>query len=53
VDQFKNLILADLKVDKDGGKVKSLSGATITSRAVTNSIASSIAAIQADLGGEQ
>jgi Na+-translocating ferredoxin:NAD+ oxidoreductase subunit G len=52
MDQFKGLTLPDLKVDKDGGKVKSLSGATITSRAIANSIAESIAAVQADLGGE-
>jgi len=53
MEQFKGMILSDLKVDKDGGKVKSLSGATITTRAITSSIASAIAAIQADLGGEQ
>ncbi len=51
--QFKDMVLADLRVDKDGGKVVSLSGATITSRAIANSIAGSIAAVQADLGGEQ
>ena len=37
-EKFKNLKIADLKVDKDGGKIKSLSGATITTRAITNSI---------------
>jgi electron transport complex protein RnfG len=52
-EQFKDMMLNDLKVDKDGGQVKSLSGATITSRAIANSIAASIAAVQADLGAEQ
>lgn len=52
MEQFKGLSLPDLKVDKDGGKVKSLSGATITSRTIANSIAESIKAVQADLGGE-
>ena len=28
----------ELKVDKDGGKIASLTGATITTRAITNSI---------------
>ncbi len=37
-NQFKGKNLSDLKVDKDGGAIKSLTGATITSRAVTNSI---------------
>lgn len=36
--QFSGKTLTDLKVDKDGGSIKSLTGATITSRAVTNSI---------------
>lgn len=51
-NQFKNMAEADLKVDKDGGKVVSLSGATITSRAVASSIQAGIAAIKASMGGE-
>lgn len=37
-NRFKDLKKDDLKVDKDGGKIKSLSGSTITTRALTNSI---------------
>lgn len=37
-EKFKSLKTADLKVDKDGGKIKSISGATITTRALANSI---------------
>ena len=37
-DKFKNKKEEDLKVDKDGGKVISITGATITTRAITNSI---------------
>lgn len=53
MDQFRGMSLSELKVDKDGGQVKSLSGATITSRAIANSIQASITAVQADLGGDQ
>lgn len=48
-DQFKGKTEAELMVDKDGGKIKALSGATITSRAVTNSIRTSIAVLRLDL----
>ncbi|MDD3536254.1 MAG: RnfABCDGE type electron transport complex subunit G [Candidatus Cloacimonetes bacterium] len=51
-NQFKNLAEADLKVDKDGGQVVSLSGATITSRAIASSIQAGIAAIKASMGAE-
>ncbi len=37
-DKFKELKKDQLKVDKDGGQIKSLSGATITTRALTISI---------------
>jgi electron transport complex protein RnfG len=50
--QFSGLGEADLVVDKDGGKIKSLSGATITSRTVANSIAAQIAALKAAKGGK-
>lgn len=48
-DQFKGKPEAELQVDKDGGKIKALSGATITSRAVTNSIRTGIAVLRKDL----
>jgi electron transport complex protein RnfG len=36
--QFRDKTLEDLKVDKDGGEIVSITGATITSRTITNSI---------------
>jgi electron transport complex protein RnfG len=36
--RFMGLSEAQMKVDKDGGDVKSITGATITTRAITNSI---------------
>ncbi len=36
--QFSDKSVEQLKVDKDGGKIESITGATISSRAVTNSI---------------
>jgi electron transport complex protein RnfG len=41
--QFKNKIAIDLAVDKDDGEIESITGATITSRAVVNSIANQAA----------
>ena len=37
-EQFVGKGISELKVDKDGGPIVSITGATITSRAVTNSI---------------
>ena len=37
--QFKGLQATELSVDKDGGKIASITGATITSRAITDAIA--------------
>ncbi|NOY58509.1 MAG: RnfABCDGE type electron transport complex subunit G [Calditrichaeota bacterium] len=37
-DQFHNRNAAKLAVDKDGGKIQSITGATISSRALTKSI---------------
>lgn len=48
-DQFTGMNKDNLKVDKDGGAVKSLSGATITSRAIANSIRNSILTVQSEL----
>jgi electron transport complex protein RnfG len=36
--QFKGKTVDELKVDKDGGEIVSITGATITSRTITNSI---------------
>lgn len=47
--RFKNLELAELLVDKDGGKIASLTGATITTRAVTNSLKEAAAIIKQDV----
>jgi len=37
-DQFKNLKSSDVVLSKDGGKVDAVTGATISSRAVTDSV---------------
>jgi electron transport complex protein RnfG len=53
--QFAGLAAPELAVDKDGGKIKSLSGATITSRCVANSIREMINTVQFSIsnGGDQ
>jgi electron transport complex protein RnfG len=38
-----------LKVDKDGGQIKSITGATITTRAITNSLRDAILMVKEDL----
>ncbi len=48
--QFIGKTASDLKVDKDGGKIVSITGATITSRAVTNSIREKMNALLPKLG---
>jgi len=52
-DRFKGIGLSSLKVDKDGGAIKSLTGATITTRAITNSISESIKMLKEDLSDVQ
>jgi electron transport complex protein RnfG len=37
-DQFKGLRSSDVKLNKDGGKIDAITGATISSRAVTDSV---------------
>jgi len=37
-DQFQGLSSQDIKLSKDGGKIDAISGATISSRAVTDSV---------------
>jgi Na+-translocating ferredoxin:NAD+ oxidoreductase subunit G len=44
--QFTGLSPEQLQVDKDGGQITSLTGATITSRAVTNSLKEQIARVR-------
>jgi len=48
--RFSGKNKAELKVDKDGGSIASITGATITTRAITNSIAKSIAKLEKALG---
>lgn len=50
--QFSKKTLSGLKVDKDGGEIVSLTGATITSRTITNSIADGLKVLQEAAGGE-
>lgn len=40
--RFENLGVNELKVDKDGGDIKSITGATITTRTISNSIKESL-----------
>ncbi len=47
-DQFKGLAPDQILVDKDGGQIKSLTGATITSRAIANSLTEQITAVRLD-----
>jgi electron transport complex protein RnfG len=49
--QFENRQATDLVVDKDGGTVKSMAGATITTRCIATSIAEQIAMLKAAIGG--
>ncbi len=51
--QFAGKTPEQLVVDKDGGPIKSLSGATITSRAIVASLAEEIEAIKADLAKKE
>lgn len=41
--QFEGKTIEQMKVDKDGGPIVSITGATITSRAITNSIRTKLA----------
>ena len=50
--RFTSMNYEQLKVDKDGGAIKSLTGATITSRAVTNSIAEGMKILKDEVNGE-
>ncbi len=48
--QFNHKTIDQLKVDKDGGQIVSITGATITSRAITNSIKSKMEDLLSELG---
>lgn len=52
-DQFQGKISEDLMADKDGGKIKSLSGATITTRAIASSLKQAIQALEQDVVAKQ
>lgn len=52
-DQFSGRKWISLTVDKDGGDIKSITGATISSRAVTNSIKAGLQKLEEHLGGFQ
>lgn len=51
--QFAGLGFNELMVDKDGGPVKSLTGATITTRAITNSIREAMTLLMNDIKEKQ
>ena len=48
--QFEGKTYEQLKVDKDGGEIVSITGATITSRAITNSIKSKLETLLPQIG---
>ncbi|MDZ7264174.1 MAG: RnfABCDGE type electron transport complex subunit G [candidate division KSB1 bacterium] len=50
-NQFINKVVTQLAVDKDGGEIVSITGATISSRAVTNSIKKGIQQLEQVIGG--
>lgn len=50
-DQFLGMKSDGLAVDKDGGQIKSITGATISSRAVTNSIKDGLQKLGQEIGG--
>lgn len=50
--QFSQLTKAELQVDKDGGQIQSLTGATISSRAITNSIKEGLNNIETALNNQ-
>ncbi len=50
-DQFLNRIAEGLAVDKDGGKIISVTGATISSRAVANSIKKGLSELEEKVKG--
>jgi len=51
--QFLDKLADQLAVDKDGGQIVSITGATISSRAVTNSIRNGFLKLQREIGALQ
>lgn len=51
--QFNEKDPDKLKVDKDGGQIESLTGATITSRAITNSVVNKVKALEEAIGSSK
>ncbi len=49
--QFEKLKVDDLKLRKDGGKIDAITGATITSRAVTEATKEAVEAVSRAVGG--
>ncbi|HEX9973978.1 MAG TPA: RnfABCDGE type electron transport complex subunit G [bacterium] len=49
--QFIDKVAGQLAVDKDGGQIVSITGATISSRATTNSIKKGIQKLEQEIGG--
>ena len=52
-DQFKGKTQDQMLVDKDGGPIKSLSGATITTRAIANSLKEQILVLRKEVESKQ
>jgi electron transport complex protein RnfG len=50
-ERLKNRRAEELVIDKDGGEINSITGATISSRAVTKSIAEGLVWLEEQLGG--
>ncbi len=48
--QFDGLPPSDINVDKDGGKLRSITGATITSRAIARSVAITVEKLKTTVG---
>ena len=48
--QFKNRTIAEMDVDKDGGPIESITGATISSRAITKSIREAFSEFEKKVG---
>jgi len=52
ISRFKGLTKTNLLVDKDGGQIKSLTGATISTRTITNSIKKGLQNLETALNNE-
>jgi len=52
LNQYNGKIFSSLKVDKDGGEIISITGATITTRTITNSVKDGLTQLQSIVNGE-